>query len=254
MSRLPSLRSIAIALAVAEITVLLAPLPLRVPAGILLVLVLPGLAATRALGRRLRLEGADLLVLVPGLSLSTSVLVGVLAYAAHLRLTTPIWAIALAAVVLGLLAVGGKEGKRTDIPLRPLLGVGIRSHAVLVAVILGSLVMTAGAVVLASYGERSATGGGFTELWAFRAHLGSRPAVAFGVTSHERGSAHYRLQIVVGSAVKLLSFDLARGQTLHRRLPVGNARDAVTITLSKLPHQLHYRHVRLARLESNGSQ
>lgn len=250
MNRVPSLLTIASALAVAEIAVLLAPMPLRVPAGVLLVLVLPGIAATRALGRRLILEGTDLIVLVPGLSLATSVLVGLVVYAAHLRLTTPIWAAALAAVVLGLLAVGGREGRRAGLQPRARLGAWTRSRAVPIAVILASLATLSGAVVLAAYGERSATGRGFTELWALRTHEGSTPAVALGVTSHERGSAHYRLQIIAGRAVKVFSFELAQGETLRRRLAVGNGRDAVSVILSKLPHHRNYRHVRLAPLGS----
>ncbi len=216
MNRLPSLLSIASALVVAEIAVLLAPLPLRVPAGMLLVLVLPGLAATRALRRRLLLERTELLVLVPGLSLATSVLVGLLVYAAHLRLTTRIWAVALAVVVLGLLAVGGRGGRRTGVQPRARLSGGTRSRAVPGAVILCSLATIAGAVVLAAHGERSATGGGFTELWALRTHAVSTPAVALGVTSHERGSAHYRLQIVAGRAVTKRGISPIRTAALRR--------------------------------------
>jgi uncharacterized membrane protein len=254
MNRLPSIPIITGVLVVAEIAVLCAPLALRAPAGMLLVLVLPGLAATRVLRRRLLLERVALLVLVPGLSVATSILVGLLVYAAHLRLTTPIWALALAAVVLGLLAAGGTAGPRTDDQRRTPVSGAIRENAVPVAIILCSLFTIAGAVVLAAHGQRSATGRGFTELWALRAHTGSGPAIALGVTNHERGGAHYRLQIVAGRAVKVLSFELAPRETLRRRLPIGNARDAVTLTLSKLPHQLDYRRVRLAPLAANGSQ
>jgi uncharacterized membrane protein len=242
---LPSRLIIASALVISEGAVLLAPFPLRVPAGMLLVLVLPGLAATRALRRRPLMERTEVLVLVPGLSLATSILVGLLVYAAHLRLTTRIWAIALAAVVLGLLAAGGPGGLRTDDHHRARLSEGMRKHPLRVAVILCSLLTTAGAIVLAAHGERSATGPGFTQLWALRTHAGSTPAIVLGVTSHEHGSAQYRLQIVAGHAVRFLRFGLAPGETLRRRLPIGTARDAVTLRLSKLPHQLDYRHVHL---------
>jgi len=254
MTRTAGPLTIASALVAAEIAAVFAPMPLRVPAGLLLVLVLPGLAATQAVRGRLTLERTEVIMLVPGLSLVTSVLVGLLVYAAHLRLTTVSWGLAIAVVVLGLLALGGRLGERTDVRPRVRLSGWIRSRAVPVAVILCSLAMIAGALVLAAYGERSATGGGFTELWALRTHTGPTPAVALGVTNHEHGSAHYRLQIVAGRAIKVLSFELARGRTLRRRLPIGNARDGVTLTLSKLPHHLDYRHVRLAPLEADGSQ
>ena len=64
---------LALVLAGAELGILLGPAPIRVPAG-LIVAFLPGLAITRAIQTRTRIEGTEQLLLVPGISLAVAVI------------------------------------------------------------------------------------------------------------------------------------------------------------------------------------
>ncbi|MEV0841728.1 hypothetical protein AB0I55_19500 [Actinocatenispora sera] len=79
----------------------LLPVPvLRVPAGLALVLVLPGLAAVGPL--RPRLSTMERIALVPLLSIAVPVLGGIGCYAAGARLTAPVWAVLATVVTLAL--------------------------------------------------------------------------------------------------------------------------------------------------------
>src|SRR5947209_17026613 len=98
------LYSLGPALVVVEVCVLWGPAPIRVPAGLLLGLVLPGLVTARLLGRP-PFANVERLLLVPGISISTAVLTGLCLNAARIRLTTDSWAIGLGAISVAGLAV-----------------------------------------------------------------------------------------------------------------------------------------------------
>ena len=104
-------RSLAAALGVAELSIFLGPPFLRVPGGLLLGLVLPGLV----LAPLLSLRGADRvekLLFVPALSVVIAIVTGLVVSAAHVRLTMQSWAVALGVVTaMGLVvaATGGRN-------------------------------------------------------------------------------------------------------------------------------------------------
>jgi uncharacterized membrane protein len=240
-------------LIVAELGALFGPYPLRVAAGLVLVLVLPGLAATRALHPRGRTEQ---LLLIPGLSLSISILVGLIAYAANFRLTTGVWAVALGLATIAGLVAGFKPGSvdegRAEVGYAPLRG-GLLPRPPSLQSSVGPLLVVAGclatalAVVVAINGQRHAPTPGFTELWAIRTHTGKVPSVALGVRSHEWSDTRYRLRISVpGRAARVQSIQLRPGQSWQRREKLGTSKAGVTVTLTKLPGHLAYRHVHLA--------
>ena len=84
-----------------------APPPARVVGGLLLTLVLPGAALTRAMFPQRHLSGVERLVLALALSLATVALGGLGLYAAGIRLAQPSW-VALTAGVTVLAAVVGQ--------------------------------------------------------------------------------------------------------------------------------------------------
>ena len=84
-----------------------APPPARVVGGLLLTLILPGAALTRAMFPQRHLSGVERLVLAPALSLATVALGGLGLYAVGIRLAAPSWT-ALAVGVTVVAAVVGQ--------------------------------------------------------------------------------------------------------------------------------------------------
>jgi uncharacterized membrane protein len=227
-----------------------------VAAGLLLVLVLPGLAATRAL-HRLTFARTEQLLLIPGLSHSISKLVGLIAYAANFRLTTGVWAVALGLATIGALIAGfnpgrvvdqSPEGIRFPSPTRLTLRHPPRlQRSVGLLMVVGGCLATVVAVVVAINGQRHAPTPGFTQLWAIRTHTGNVPSVALGVRSHEATETRYRLRVSVpGRTARVQSIKLRPGQSWQSREKLKTSRARVMVTLTKLPGHPEYRHVHLA--------
>lgn len=113
--------------------------------GALLVLVLPGLALTELLFAPGSLDGPRRMLLVPALSISVAIVVGLVLAAAHVRLERESWAAALGAVaVVTSLAATLHPGRRRRAS-RLRLQVTRRANALVVA---GTFLAAAAAVAL----------------------------------------------------------------------------------------------------------
>jgi uncharacterized membrane protein len=255
----------------AEVCVLIGPHPVRVAAGLPLVLVLPGLAITRGPLAALGLQRTERWLLVPGLSIATTILVGFLISAANLRLTTDSWALSLGMLTLSALAAAAPgRGVATALHReRPSVGLirerlsnrpafvreqGTRfgriaqrhTTAAVLLLLLGSLA-TVEAVLIAVEGQRAAPTPGFTDLWAVRARTASASSVRLGVQSHERRATSYRVQVSIGGRVDSVeTIEVRPGQTWLRTQAVPTTHVAVSVTLTKDGGNTVYRHVRLA--------
>lgn len=105
-----ALFGIPVVAAAATAVVCLVSGPVAVPAGLLLALVLPGLALVRLLFGREPRPGVERFALVVGLSVATVVLGGVAMYAVGIRLTRVSWAgLACAVSVLASVGAGWRE-------------------------------------------------------------------------------------------------------------------------------------------------
>jgi hypothetical protein len=108
--------------AAAGIAVLTGPRSMAVVAGLLLGLVLPGLALTAALFRARVLTLVERSVLAPALSLAVLVVTGLVASVAHLRLDRPVWTAATAGgTLLALLVPGVPLPRRSGPTIVPLM-------------------------------------------------------------------------------------------------------------------------------------
>jgi uncharacterized membrane protein len=225
---------IVLVLVLAYVAVLFdAPVPLRVVAGTLLALLLPGLGLVAALLPR-RLETLDLLVFVPGLSIVSDIAAGLLLQAAGIKLSTTAFATALAAITLLSLAWAATHGWfKLPVPPRPRLGfAGLVSVAVSVGV---------AAIVHGVDGQPTASTA-FTQLWALR---GSASAVHVGFRSHERATTEFRMAIRVGGRQRLTRrVTLAPGAQWHTVIEADRRRP-VDVTLAKVARAGTYRRVRL---------
>jgi uncharacterized membrane protein len=233
--------SVASVLAVVELSVLLGPGPIRVAAGLTLGLVLPGLVLVRVIQSRVRVEGAERLALVPGMSIALAVITGLVLNALDVHLTTESWSIALGLVTAaGLVAVAVSQGGGWNPPrsgLRP-------SSAAPAAVLALAALAVAGALVVGVHGERD-RGPGFTELWALPA-ASSSSAVQLGVRSHERRDARYRVLVSIdGRVVRSRGILLHPGQMWRSTEAVARRGEQLEVTLEKAPDPSPYRRVRL---------
>jgi uncharacterized membrane protein len=248
---------LASALAAAELGILLGPAPVRVAAGLTLVLVLPGLVITRGVLARLRILGTEKLLLVPATSLAIAVITGLVLNTAHIRLTAANWAGALGLVTaVGLLAGALLEDAHEDRPHprrprawlarvspvgRPSLGIGPAVMLVIAAL------ATSAAVAIGVLGQRDRDSETeFTELWALPGPS-SGSAIRLGVRSHERGDVRYRLRVSIhGRVVRDYALTLQPGQTWQSTQPVERSGARVDVALLTSPRGRVYREVHLA--------
>jgi uncharacterized membrane protein len=267
------LQSLGAALVVVEVGLLWGPAPIRVPAGLVLGLVLPGVVITRLLGRP-PFAGVERLLMVPGISIATALLAGLCLNAARIHLTTDSWAVALGSVTavgLAILAVSERGAQsRTDLQRAPIRGVVSSNFPADFLVSLrwwclqlkhgafrtwrGRPIVVAGVALILSLGVAGAIaisastehyhGPGFTELWALPG-AGPRSTVRVGVLSHELHEVRYRIQVSVdGGGLRTEDIALRPGQTWQstQSIPRGSL---VDITLKKSPGGPVYRRVRL---------
>ncbi|MFG1606641.1 hypothetical protein [Actinoplanes sp. NPDC049265] len=105
----PVLRSTALLFAVATIaaaaSVLAGPRALAIPGGIALGCLLPGLALNALIFRYRALSAVERTVLVPGLSLATMIVAGLVLYVAGFKLDRVSWSLATAGITLAMLAL-----------------------------------------------------------------------------------------------------------------------------------------------------
>jgi uncharacterized membrane protein len=247
------------ALAVAELSILLGPAPIRVAAGLTLGLILPGLAFTRVLGRG-RIRGAERLLLVAGISVVIAILTGLVLNGAHIPLTTENWAIALGLVTVVGLAIEatsasderpGRDPRRNSRrPPDPASVGGRRMPGVVsVAMVAVAAIGAVGALVVSALGERY-RGPGFTELWALPSRS-SLSAVRLGVLSHERHDVRYRLRVSIDDRdVRTQQITLRPGQAWQSTQPGTQPGEHVDVLLENWPRGTVYRQVHLSTASS----
>jgi uncharacterized membrane protein len=252
-----TLALLAAALIAAELGVLLGPAAIRVPSGLILTFLLPGLVMTRGILIRTRIEATEELLLVPGLSLAIAVITGLAIGTARARLTATTWAIALGIVIAaGLLAAGllARAPERTRALRRPaprpapVLPSRGKSPGIgpVVMFAVGALAVFS-AIAIGVRGQRDHDDkSGFTELWALPgASNGS--AIRLGVRSHERRDVRYRIRVSIEHrAVRDQALTLRPGQTWQTTQPVGRPGERVRVALLTSSRGRVYREVHLA--------
>jgi hypothetical protein len=237
---LASARLILLLLVVAELAVR-GPGPIRVVGGLALMLVLPGLSLGESVLRSVAPGRAHRWLLIPGLSLASAALLGLVLFALGFRLTTNAWAVGLGVLVLvplGLsLMVRDREVSAPErSETRPkLLG----------ALALAGAALAAGAAVaVAANGERHAPTPGFTQLWALPSVGQPSGVVQVGVASHESAVMSYRVRVLVGrrvTAVRAVTLQPGAAWTFR----IGGVHGPVTVVLSRGSAAAAYRRVDL---------
>jgi uncharacterized membrane protein len=252
-------RALPSVLAVVELSILVGPLPLRVPGGLILGLIMPGLAIAPLVSWP-RMESVEKLLFAPALSLPITIISGLVMNAAHVRLTMDSWAVALGLVTgAGLVIRATRDRKRHRrlelIPdSEPTLSpescrAASDGHPWVPGLALFTMLAVAGLGITAAFlisisGERY-RGPGFTELWALPGRS-SRPAVRVGVVSHELRAARYSVLVAVGGRKVLADeFSLRPGQ-IWQSTQVVRKPGKVDIWLEKGPSDAIYRHVKIA--------
>jgi uncharacterized membrane protein len=243
------------AFAAAELGILLGPQPIRIAAGLTLGFILPGLLVTRVILARTRIEGAEQLLLVPGMSIAVAVITGLVLNAADIRLTVGNWAIALglvcaAGLVVLVMLEDDDERKRRRRPLRIRLAAAPGGRLLLAigpaALFVMAALLVSGALVVGVLGGRDRNSEAqFTELWALP---GPSPTadVRLGVRSHERGDMRYRVRVSLeGRVVRSQALTLKPGQTWQSTQPVPRPGEHVGVALLKSPGGRVYRLVHL---------
>ena len=207
--------------------------PLRILGGLLLVLVLPGVALRLAFVSGSRLGGIERAALSLGLSTAVGAVAAVVLHALRVPIDTTSWTYALGGTVLvacvcGMLRRGSADPLPTWSSIRSALG-GVRREAVLVASAL--LVL---AVLLTSFSTRDdIEQSRFTQLWASEEE-GSVPIV--GVRKFEGRRQSYVLSFELdGRALPTVPGPtLDNGETWRRRLDVsGPSGTRLTVTLRR---------------------
>jgi hypothetical protein len=260
-----------LALGCVELAIILGPAVLRVPAGVLLGLILPGLVIAPLLSRP-GMERVERILLVPGISLAIVIMTGLLLAAAGIGLGRISWALALG-VVTGcpVMATSVRRHRRAPqsgapapgrgreawgLYRRPRMRLGmsslrpaariLRSPRLVASAVLVGLAAAGGtaAFAVSLAGDRY-RGPGFTELWALPGP-DAAPIVRLGVISHERHDVRYRVRVVVsGRQVQTSEVGLAPGEawTAARLL---TRPGTVNVWLEREPSAAVYRHVEVS--------
>lgn len=187
-------------------------------------------------------------ILVTGLAIAVTVLVGLLLNEFPAGLNRRTWAAslgsaALIAYVLGLVI----HGKASDEP-RPEPRSRV-SLAALATVLVALLLVLAGLGIARKSALDAAHRSHFTELWALPIRTRGAPVgLRFGVANRERAARRYVLVVRTGSRrLETLSFRLGSGRSRTGRLRTGSLRSPVTVSLylGTRAAGSPYRHVRL---------
>lgn len=232
---------------------------IRVPAGLTLAFVLPGVAIVAALFPNPTLTNVERCVLVPATSIGSLVLSGLIMHMMGIKLTPTSWSTATALVAVSCAAVAAiriqgasvvaasrdESIPSTQRPFRryqsgPLIGLAL---SVIVLVVASTWSM---------HSAKAHNVAGFTTLWAINKNNKNdrtRQSVEIGVRNEEGSPVHYNLRVDKTSQPEQnFSFGLADGQTWSSDLqdPPG---ERVTVQLFKNGESGAYRSVFV-----NGSQ
>jgi uncharacterized membrane protein len=156
-----------------------------------LVLVLPGYALTMALFPHG--TGTEKLLATLGLSLASVALAGLALNWTPMGLQARSWVVVLSSVTLGAGAMAlRRQPGAFPVPVTwPRIGVPLRQVALLGT----ALVVTVGAVAMATNGALLQRYPGFTQLWIQSADTTDHGAVRVGIRSEEEAPVQYRLVI-----------------------------------------------------------
>jgi hypothetical protein len=221
----------------------LGPAALRVTAGLLLLLVLPGYALGRALFGERSLGGPERVLVSLALSTAVAIFDTLLVNASSLALTRHTWAATLGGVtIVGcLIASIGAD-------VKPRMGRLTLPRVRDIALLAAAIAITSGAIALGRTPLDAPDGvTGYTELW-----LTPRDGrFELGVASEELGPATYRLILVAdGRVVRQWSrIGLNTGGRWVKELPAGVGRSTGSLNayLYKLDHpKTVYRRVRVS--------
>jgi uncharacterized membrane protein len=193
--------------AVAALVVTLVPgmHALRAPFAALLLLVLPGYSLAEALFGRRTIDWPRRLLLTVGLSISSSVVVGLLLNLAPFGLRAWSWSVALFVVTCAAGAVAIRD--RGEAPSLP---AGLRRLVALPSLlfVIGAALVLASAVFLAGTPLTAKNVPGYTAFWLVPGGREKPATVRVGIKSGELKALNFRLVVRVG---KNLAYD--------RRLP-----------------------------------
>jgi uncharacterized membrane protein len=198
--RHPDLAATVMVAAFAALVVTLVPgLPaLRTPFAALLLLALPGYSLTAALFGGRAIDWPRRLLLTIGLSISLSVVVGLLLNQTPLGLRASSWSVALLAVTCVACAVAVRL--RREVPSLP----AVRRRRVPLPdlmFLLGAALLLFSAVALARTPLTAKNVQGYTALWLLPGGGGETATVRVGIRSGELHTVSFRLVIRVGAKV-----------------------------------------------------
>lgn len=235
----------AVALVALAATLLDAPVAVRAPLGLALVLLVPGHALARLGDPSRRSLTAVSLAIAMALSLSVAALAALGLDAAGLSVVGDNLAVVLAAVTLA--AAAGIAARRT------VAGHARSPRPTLARSRMPALFLAAAAVVVGASVALSHVGAvaddradHFTELWAVPTAAGASGAVQLGVRNHEGGSRTYRLTVAGPRGAGAGEITLADGATWTAPLDPPFGRGPATVTLDLAGHASPYRRVTVA--------
>ncbi len=222
---------------------------LRVPAAVLLVLVLPGYAVVEAAVPAGGIGSWERVVLAVGLSAASAALGGLALHLTPWGLHPWTWGPLLVAITVG---AGAVAVWRRPLPAlaarRPLARPGgltpqdslfFGTAAIIVAV----------AWMAARTGAAQTPGAEYTQLWMMPAAIDGRPAVRLGVRSAERRPLTYRLELQTGGvpvrAWAVIALQPGEQWETIEPLPASELQAMVGATLYRADQTGIYRHVTL---------
>jgi hypothetical protein len=161
-----------------------------------------------------------------GLSLSSSIVAGLVLNVLPVGLTLSGWGALLGAITVGSLGVAWLRLGTSD---RPLMAVRLpRVPVAPVVMIALAAVMVLGSLMIARMGEAAQPEDGFTQLWMFSEANGS--ALRLGFENHENAAEHYDLRVTSQGTTLAdwTGLSLAEGQSWEQ-----------TVVLPALPAGTH---------------
>lgn len=200
----------------------------RTIVALLLALVLPGYALTAAIFPSTTLGVPERLTLTLGLSLASTVLVGLALNLTPIGLARNSWAAALSSLALVGIVMGIVRSSRRGVGTDSWPGVGLGARDALILGVAALLVV--GAWGIARAGVMLQPTPGFTQLWLLPSGESNQRTVRLGVSSLEPVSVKYSLEIESGGSIisRWDSIELAPGGKWEATvsLPSGLPNDA----------------------------
>ena len=238
--------ALVVALACAALLVALfsAPVWLRAPLLVTLVLILPGYALAANLFAPRTVSPAERGVYAVALSIAVAAVGGLIVQLA-IGLSRDSWAVLLAGVAIAAAARGILTAPREPMqwpkqagPWRPVLAL----TAFLVASLIAGL-----AIASAGDGLREAQSKiRFTDFWLLPPNASEAESVTVGIRSHEGKSTTYELRLrLAGQVLARESLTLPAGERWERSYSVGTAASGMSVVATLLRDQRPYRNLDL---------